>query len=66
MGPACGVRLGGLPDAPRAVLELAYFQGLTTSEIATELGIPLGTVKSRAAAGLRALRVELDHAGGEP
>jgi RNA polymerase sigma-70 factor (ECF subfamily) len=65
-GARLRVRLGGLPDAPRAVLELAYFQGLTTSEIATELGIPLGTVKSRAAAGLRALRVELDHAGGEP
>jgi RNA polymerase sigma-70 factor (ECF subfamily) len=59
-------RLDGLPEAPRRVLELAYFHGLTTSEIAEQLGIPLGTVKSRAAAGLRALRVDLGHAAGEP
>lgn len=59
-------RLDRLPAAPRAVLELAYFHGLTTSEIAVELGVPLGTVKSRAAAGLRALRTELQPLGGEP
>lgn len=45
-----------LPQAQREVLELAYFDGLSGSEIAQRLGIPHGTVKSRAAAGLRALR----------
>lgn len=61
-------RLAELDPGPREVLELAYFRGLSTSEIATELSIPHGTVKSRAAAGLRALRAELDPAplGGEP
>ena len=59
-------QLGGLPDAPREVLELAYFHGLSSSEIAEALGIPLGTVKSRTAAGLRALRAGLEALGGEP
>lgn len=65
-GQRLRTRLSGLPEAPRAVLELAYFRGLTTTEIADELGIPVGTVKSRAAAGLRALRAELQPLGGEP
>ncbi|MCA9576549.1 MAG: sigma-70 family RNA polymerase sigma factor [Myxococcales bacterium] len=55
-------RLGQLDEGPRAVLELAYFRGLSTREIAVLLDIPQGTVKSRAAAGLRALRSEL-HGG---
>lgn len=48
--------LAALPEAQREVLVLGYFQGLSSSEIATELDIPIGTVKSRVAAAMRALR----------
>ena len=43
----------------RAVMECAYFDGLSSSEIASHLGIPMGTVKSRMAAGLTRLRALL-------
>ena len=52
--------LEGLPDAQRRVVQLAYFEGLTHSEIATMLEIPLGTVKSRLFAGLAKLRRVLE------
>lgn len=48
--------VAALPVNQRAVLELAYFGGLSSSEIAKHLGIPIGTVKSRTAAGLSKLR----------
>jgi RNA polymerase sigma-70 factor, ECF subfamily len=50
------------PDQ-RKVLELAYFEGLSCTEIAARIEIPVGTVKSRVAAGLDRLR---GHLKGEP
>ena len=46
------------PDQ-RKVLELAYFEGLSCTEIAARVAVPVGTVKSRIAAGLDRLRGQL-------
>lgn len=48
--------LAELPDEQRLVIELSYFHGLSSSEIAERMGSPLGTVKSRTAAGLAKIR----------
>jgi RNA polymerase sigma-70 factor, ECF subfamily len=52
--------LGTLPPEQRQVLEMAYFGGMTQIRIARELGIPLGTVKTRTFAALRKLRALLE------
>jgi RNA polymerase sigma-70 factor (ECF subfamily) len=51
--------LASLPPEQRAVLELAYFEGLSSSEIAARLGTPIGTVKSRVAGAMTKLRAVL-------
>ncbi|NJM45750.1 MAG: sigma-70 family RNA polymerase sigma factor [Alkalinema sp. RU_4_3] len=45
-----------IPEAQRQVLEMAYYEGLSQSDITEKTGIPLGTVKSRSRQGLLKLR----------
>ena len=63
--------LADLGPEQRRVLELAYFEGLSCTEIAARVEIPVGTVKSRIAAGLDRLRTGLARvraagSGGQP
>jgi RNA polymerase sigma-70 factor (ECF subfamily) len=51
--------LADLPESQRVALELAYFEGLSQSEIAERLGEPLGTIKTRMQLGMKKLRERL-------
>jgi RNA polymerase sigma-70 factor (ECF subfamily) len=48
--------MGQLPVEQRQAVELAYFEGMTQSEIASKTGIPLGTVKTRVRTAMQTLR----------
>lgn len=52
--------VAALPEDLALVLRLAYFEGLTHSEIADKLGLPLGTIKSRIRIAVKKIRKFLD------
>lgn len=50
--------MDGLPPAQRDAVELAYFEGLTHSEIAERTSEPLGTIKTRLRSAMETLRMK--------
>jgi RNA polymerase sigma-70 factor (ECF subfamily) len=51
--------LAVLPDEQRSLVDLAYYEGLTHSEIAARTGVPLGTVKTRLRSAMMAMRAAI-------
>lgn len=60
MTAAVRTAIAQLPDAQRRVIELAYFEGMTSREVALAAGIPEGTAKSRLRLALAKLEAVLD------
>lgn len=57
--------VASLPADQRQVIELAYFEGLSQTQIAQKLGEPLGTIKTRVRLGMNKLRQALPVLSGE-
>jgi RNA polymerase sigma-70 factor (ECF subfamily) len=60
---AVGAAVAGLPQAQQQAIELAYYEGLSHTEIAQRLNQPLGTVKTRIKLGMSKLRDGLQQWG---
>jgi len=58
--------LNALDEPKRIAITLAFFQGLTHTEISDRLELPIGTVKTRIRSGMQQLKVTLQDAGGLP
>ena len=56
--------LNQLPDKQSEVIALAFYGGLTHSEIATQLELPAGTVKGRMRLGMHRLRADMEERAG--
>jgi RNA polymerase sigma-70 factor (ECF subfamily) len=52
--------VAGLPEELSTIVDFAYFEGLSASEIAAKLGLPIGTVKSRMARAIATLRAKIN------
>jgi RNA polymerase sigma-70 factor, ECF subfamily len=55
-----------LPQEQRVLIECAFYEGYTQSELAERFDLPLGTVKTRIRTGMQSLRRALASLGGEP
>jgi len=56
--------LAALPENQRALIESAFFEGYTQSELAERFDLPLGTVKTRIRTGMQTLKRALEASGG--
>jgi RNA polymerase sigma-70 factor (ECF subfamily) len=54
--------LSSLPAEQRRLIEAAFFEGYTHSELAKHFGLPVGTVKTRIRTGMMTMRQRLEHA----
>ena len=61
---AIAAALATLPDNQRALIESAFFEGYTQSELAERFDLPLGTVKTRIRTGMQTLKRALEALGG--